>query len=228
MADAFKTPGRTHPDSFTAQPQNPLRFFDGDVHPGHGRAAAVVELPSASLASKPMSPGPIRPLTFSTGVGVFRLTVGTVHDSDTSSGLDSATRSVPCPVPNETGAGTQNLAVQGSASNSLVSTLGVGVTAPIQLEQKDQTLIPRMSVSWRHDYLAANPATTSVTAGLVSFPEVGTVTAQGQNLGPDSLNLTASLELQMDRNVSLYGGADYQVATNSTQFGYSGGVRVKF
>ncbi len=129
---------------------------------------------------------------------------------------------------NETGAGTQNLAVQGSASNSLVSTLGVGVTAPIQLEQKDQTLIPRMSVSWRHDYLAANPATTSVTAGLVSFPEVGTVTAQGQNLGPDSLNLTASLELQMGRNVSLYGGADYQVATNSTQFGYSGGVRVKF
>lgn len=128
---------------------------------------------------------------------------------------------------NETGDGTL-LNVQGQTTNSLMATLGASVEAPIPLNSgKTTVLTPRVGVAYQYDFLANQNGNKSITAALQDDPTTS-FTEAGQNRGANSVYLDLGADLQINPNLVLYAAVNYQAFTNGNQFGYQGGVRVKF
>ena len=128
---------------------------------------------------------------------------------------------------NETGDGTL-VNVQGQTTNSLMATLGASLEAPIPLNSSKTTVLtPRVGVAYQYDFLANQNSNKSITAALQDDPTTS-FTEVGQNRGANSVYLDLGADLQINPNLVLYAAVNYQAFTNGDQFGYQGGVRVKF
>jgi uncharacterized protein YhjY with autotransporter beta-barrel domain len=127
----------------------------------------------------------------------------------------------------ETGDGT--LAdVQEQTTNSLMATLGASLEAPIPLNSSKTTVLtPRVGVAYQYDFLANQNGNKSITAVLQDDPTTS-FTEVGQNRGANSVYVDLGADLQINPNLVLYAAVNYQAFTNGDQFGYQGGVRVKF
>lgn len=122
------------------------------------------------------------------------------------------------------------LSVEGHTANSLVATVGAELaTSPVPLNHaKTLRLRPSLLVAYQVDALANNISNKSLTASFTEAPSVGAFSAEGQNLGGNALNISGGLDLLMGDRTSLYVNASYQAYSNASQFGYGGGVRVRF
>jgi len=128
---------------------------------------------------------------------------------------------------NETGDGTL-VNIQGQTTNSLMATLGASVEAPIPLNSSKTTVLtPRVGVAYQYDFLANQNGNKSITAVLQDDPATS-FTEVGQNRGANSVYLDLGADLQINPNLVVYAAVNYQAFTNGNQFGYQGGVRVKF
>jgi uncharacterized protein YhjY with autotransporter beta-barrel domain len=128
---------------------------------------------------------------------------------------------------NETGDGTL-VNVQGQTTNSLMATLGASLEAPIPLNSSKITVLtPRVGVAYQYDFLANQNGNKSITAVFQDDPTTS-FTEVGQNRGANSVYLDLGADLQINPNLVLYASVNYQAFTNGNQFGYQGGVRVKF
>jgi len=127
----------------------------------------------------------------------------------------------------ETGSGTL-VNVQGQTSNSLTGTVGVELEAPILLNRKkSMVLTPRVGAAYQYDFLANQAGNKSITANLKDDPSTS-YTELGQNRGANNAYLDLGVDFQLNPQVALFASVNYQVFTNGDQFGYQGGVRVKF
>ncbi len=127
----------------------------------------------------------------------------------------------------ESGSGTL-VNVQGQTTNSLMGTVGVGLEAPILLNRKkSMVLTPRVGAAYQYDFLANQASNKSITANLQDDPTTS-YTEAGQNRGANNAYLDLGSDFQLNPQVALFASVNYQVFTNGDQFGYQGGVRVKF
>jgi len=127
----------------------------------------------------------------------------------------------------ETGSGTL-VNVQGQTTNSLMGTVGLGLEAPILLNRKkSMVLTPRVGAAYQYDFLANQASNKSITANLQSDTTTS-YTEAGQNRGANNAYLDLGADFQLNPQVALFASVNYQVFTNGDQFGYQGGVRVKF
>ena len=127
----------------------------------------------------------------------------------------------------ESGSGTL-VNVQGQTTNSLMGTVGVGLEAPILLNRKkSMVLTPRVGAAYQYDFLANQASNKSITANLQSDTTTS-YTEAGQNRGANNAYLDLGADFQLNPQVALFASVNYQVFTNGDQFGYQGGVRVKF
>lgn len=127
----------------------------------------------------------------------------------------------------ESGSGTL-VNVQAQTTNSLMGTVGVGLEAPILLNsKKSMVLTPRVGAAYQYDFLANQAANKSITANLQSDTTTS-YTEAGQNRGANNAYLDLGADFQLNPQVALFASVNYQVFTNGDQFGYQGGVRVKF
>lgn len=123
------------------------------------------------------------------------------------------------------------LSVNGNTSNSLVTTAGVEFsTSPIPLNtSKTMSIRPSLLVAYQVDALANNSSNKSM---MSTFSEASSACesckTEGQNLGTNGLNITAGVDLQFNDSTSLYVNASYETFTNASQYGYGGGLRVRF
>jgi uncharacterized protein YhjY with autotransporter beta-barrel domain len=127
----------------------------------------------------------------------------------------------------ETGAGSLNLSVDPHSSQSLISTVGMTLEAPIPLSETT-TVVPRLSVDYQHDFLASDTSNQSVSASFPTVPAAGSFSSQGENQGPDTLNLAADVELRLASSTALYANTNYELFTHGNQISYGGGLRIKF
>jgi uncharacterized protein YhjY with autotransporter beta-barrel domain len=126
---------------------------------------------------------------------------------------------------NETGPGDDPVIAQGQTTNSLMATLGASVEAPIPLNSSKTTVLsPRVGVAYQYDFLANQNGNKSITV----FDPTTPITQVGQNRGANSVYLDLGADLQINPILVLYASVNYQAFTNGNQFGYQGGVRVKF
>jgi outer membrane autotransporter protein len=127
----------------------------------------------------------------------------------------------------ESGSGTL-VNVQGQTTNSLMGTVGVGLEAPILLNsKKSMVLTPRVGAAYQYDFLANQAGNKSITANLQDDTTTS-YTEAGQNRGANNAYLDLGADFQLNPQVALFASVNYQVFTNGDQFGYQGGVRVKF
>jgi uncharacterized protein with beta-barrel porin domain len=127
----------------------------------------------------------------------------------------------------ESGSGTL-VNVQGQTTNSLMGTVGVRLEAPILLNsKKSMVLTPRVGAAYQYDFLANQAGNKSITANLQSDTSTS-YTEAGQNRGSNNAYLDLGADFQLNPQVALFASVNYQVFTNGDQFGYQGGVRVKF
>jgi uncharacterized protein with beta-barrel porin domain len=127
----------------------------------------------------------------------------------------------------ESGSGTL-VNVQGQTTNSLMGTVGVRLEAPILLNSnKSMVLTPRVGAAYQYDFLANQAGNKSITANLQS-DTTASYTEAGQNRGANNAYLDLGADFQLNPQVALFASVNYQVFTNGDQFGYQGGVRVKF
>ena len=127
----------------------------------------------------------------------------------------------------ESGSGTL-VNVQGQTTNSLMGTVGLGLEAPILLNRKkSMVLTPRVGAAYQYDFLANQASNKSITANLQSDATTS-YTEAGQNRGANNAYLDLGADFQLNPQVALFASVNYQVFTNGDQFGYQGGVRVKF
>lgn len=127
----------------------------------------------------------------------------------------------------ESGSGTL-VNVQGQTTNSLMGTVGVGLEAPILLNRKkSMVLTPRVGAAYQYDFLANQAGNKSITANLQDDTTTS-YTELGQNRGANNAYLDLGADFQLNPQVALFASVNYQVFTNGDQFGYQGGVRVKF
>jgi uncharacterized protein with beta-barrel porin domain len=127
----------------------------------------------------------------------------------------------------ESGSGTL-VNVQGQTTNSLMGTVGVGLEAPILLNsKKSMVLTPRVGAAYQYDFLANQAGNKSITANLQSDTTTS-YTEAGQNRGANNAYLDLGADFQLNPQVALFASVNYQVFTNGDQFGYQGGLRVKF
>ena len=127
----------------------------------------------------------------------------------------------------ESGSGTL-VNVQGQTTNSLMGTVGLGLEAPILLNRKkSMVLTPRVGAAYQYDFLANQASNKSITANLQSDATTS-YTEAGQNRGANNAYLDLGVDFQLNPQVALFASVNYQVFTNGDQFGYQGGVRVKF
>jgi autotransporter-associated beta strand protein len=123
------------------------------------------------------------------------------------------------------------LSVASNTTNSFVTTAGVEFsTSPIPLSRtRNVTIRPSLLLAYQVDALANNSANKSVNAAFSQAPAVcGSCSSEAQNLGTSALNLTAGVDLQLSQSTALYVNATYNAYSNASQFGYGGGVRVRF
>lgn len=127
--------------------------------------------------------------------------------------------------------GPLSLRVNSNTANSFLTTAGLELsTSPIPLNQKKSfSLRPNLLVAYQVDALANNASSNSLDS---TFSEASSLctpcSTQGQNLGTSTLNLAGGLDLQVSAFTSFYANASYRVSSNASQFGYGGGIRVKF
>lgn len=122
--------------------------------------------------------------------------------------------------------------VQAASANSFVTTVGFELgTTPIKLSKQEGASVsvaPRLTVAYQLDALANDPANKSVAASLNSAPGSAAVTTQGQNAGQNALNVGLGLDFKISESADFYVNANYQLMSNSSQYGYGGGIRVRF
>jgi uncharacterized protein with beta-barrel porin domain len=130
----------------------------------------------------------------------------------------------------ESDGGALNLRVDGNTANSLVGTLGVEFSSsPIPLfPNKVQSITPRLTVAYQVDALANSSDNKALTSSFVDAPGAGSFTTQGENGGANALIIEGGFDMQVAKNTSLYVTANYNSESNGSQFGYGGGIRVKF
>ena len=127
----------------------------------------------------------------------------------------------------ESGSGTL-VNVQSQTTNSLMGTVGLGLEAPILLNRKkSMVLTPRVGAAYQYDFLANQAGNKSITANLQSDTTTS-YTEAGQNRGANNAYLDLGADFQLNPQVALFASVNYQAFTNGDQFGYQGGVRVKF
>ena len=88
-------------------------------------------------------------------------------------------------------------------------------------------LTPRVGAAYQYDFLANQAGNKSITANLQDDTTTS-YTEAGQNRGANNAYLDLGADFQLNQQVALFASVNYQVFTNGDQFGYQGGVRVKF
>ena len=129
----------------------------------------------------------------------------------------------------ESNGGVFNLNVNGNSANSLVGTLGVELTsAPIALNTtKTMSFTPKLALAYQVDALAGHSGNTSLSSTMPASGSESFIT-QGQNRGVNGFTVAAGADLALSKSTALYANVNYEVVSNGNQFGYSGGLRVKF
>jgi uncharacterized protein with beta-barrel porin domain len=123
------------------------------------------------------------------------------------------------------------LTLEPNTANSFITTAGLELTtSPIPLNRsKTLSIRPSLLVAYQVDALANNSANKSINA---SFSQAAGIcvncSSEGQNLGANSLNLNGAVDLQISQSTAFYLNASYSAYSNASQFGYGGGVRVRF
>lgn len=123
------------------------------------------------------------------------------------------------------------VAVNSNTANSFVTTAGFELsTSPIPLNtKKTVSLRPTLAVAYQVDALANSTSNKSLNYSFSQAPSVcASCSSEGQNLGTSALNVTGGLDFQVSQTTSLYVNASYQSYSNASQFGYGGGIRVRF
>jgi outer membrane autotransporter protein len=120
--------------------------------------------------------------------------------------------------------------VNSRTANSLLGTVGVELmTNPLPLNaSRTVSITPRLALAYQGDFLANNVQNKTVDSSFVGAPSAGTLTTEGQNLGPNNLNLSGGFSVQVTENVDVYASATYLLLSNANQFSYGGGLRMKF
>jgi hypothetical protein len=127
----------------------------------------------------------------------------------------------------ETGQGLL-LNVEGQSANSLLTTAGASIEAPIPLNSSKTTVLtPRLGVAYQYDALANSANNKSISATPqqsenISFTEIG------QNRGANTIYLDLGADLQITQAFGVYAGVNYQAFNNGTQLGYQGGIKARF
>jgi uncharacterized protein with beta-barrel porin domain len=127
--------------------------------------------------------------------------------------------------------GPLSLSVNSNTANSFVTTAGLELsTSPIPLNKDGTVSIrPNLLLAYQVDALANNAASKSLNSTFAEASSVcATCSTQGQNLGMSALNVAGSVDVQVSPSTSFYVNASYRAYSNASQFGYGGGVRVKF
>ncbi len=127
--------------------------------------------------------------------------------------------------------GPLSLSVNSNTANSFVTTAGLELsTSPIPLNKDGTVSIrPNLLLAYQVDALANNAASKSLNSTFAEASSVcATCSTQGQNLGMSALNVAGSVDVQISSSTSFYVNASYRAYSNASQFGYGGGVRVKF
>ena len=127
--------------------------------------------------------------------------------------------------------GPLSLSVNSNTANSFVTTAGLELsTSPIPLNKDGTVSIrPNLLLAYQIDALANNAASNSLNSTFAEASSVcATCSTQGQNLGMSALNVAGSVDVHVSPSTSFYVNASYRAYSNASQFGYGGGVRVKF
>jgi uncharacterized protein with beta-barrel porin domain len=127
--------------------------------------------------------------------------------------------------------GPLSLSVNANTANSFVTTAGLELsTSPIPLnKEKSISIRPNLLLAYQVDALANNASSKSLNSTFTEASSVCTTcSTQGQNLGTSALNLAGGLDLQVSQSTSFYVNASYRASSNASQFGYGGGIRVRF
>jgi outer membrane autotransporter protein len=129
----------------------------------------------------------------------------------------------------ESGGGLLNLNVGGNSASSLVGTIGLELTSgPIPLNKaKTISLVPKFALAYQVDALASDKGNSSLLASMPASG-AGSFLTQGQNRGFNSFSMAAGADLAMSKSTVLYATVNAEAFSAGSQFGYSGGVRVKF
>lgn len=127
--------------------------------------------------------------------------------------------------------GPLSLSVASNTAHSFVTTAGLELsTSPIPLN-KDKTVSirPNLLIAYQVDALANNASSKSLNSTFAEASSVcSTCSTQGQSLGTSALNVAGGVDLQVSQSTSLYLNASYRAYSNASQFGYGGGIRVRF
>ncbi len=127
--------------------------------------------------------------------------------------------------------GPLSLSVASNTAHSFVTTAGLELsTSPIPLN-KDKTVSirPNLLLAYQVDALANNASSKSLNSTFAEASSVcSTCSTQGQSLGTSAFNVAGGLDLQVSQSTSLYLNASYRAYSNASQFGYGGGIRVRF
>lgn len=127
--------------------------------------------------------------------------------------------------------GPLSLSVNSNTANSLVTTAGLELsTSPIPLnKQKSVSIRPNLLIAYQVDALANNSSSTSLQSTFTDASGIcSQCSTQGQNLGTSALNLAGAVDFQVSQFTSFYVNASYRATSNASQFGYGGGIRVRF
>jgi uncharacterized protein YhjY with autotransporter beta-barrel domain len=129
----------------------------------------------------------------------------------------------------ESGGGLLNLNVEGNSASSLVGTIGLELTSgPIPLNKgKTISLVPKFALAYQVDALAGDKGNSSLLASMPASG-AGSFLTQGQNRGFNSFSMAAGADLALSKSTVLYATVNVEAFSAGSQFGYSGGVRVKF
>lgn len=123
------------------------------------------------------------------------------------------------------------LTLESNTANSFITTAGVELTTSLIPLNRSKSLgiRPTLLVSYQLDALANNSANTSINAFFSQAGGAyGGFSSKGQNLGANSLNLNGGVDVQISQSTAVYLNASYNAYSNASQFGYGGGVRVRF
>ena len=127
--------------------------------------------------------------------------------------------------------GPLSLSVNSNTANSLLTTAGLELsTSPIPLnKEKSLRIRPYLLIAYQVDALANNSSSTSLQSTFIDASGIcSSCSTQGQNLGTSALNLAGAVDFQVSQFTSFYVNTSYRTSSNASQFGYGGGIRVRF
>jgi subtilase-type serine protease len=122
----------------------------------------------------------------------------------------------------ETG-GFGALAVNGTDSNSLQTTLGMRLTSRIAMASYG-TLIPELRLGWNHEF---GDASQKITASLVGVPG-STFSATGIAFGRDAALVGAGFSLELSPDAKVFVDYDGELGSRVQEHSVSGGLKVQF